>query len=77
MHVTQAPPFLLLLKLCFCSHIRGTSNDVGGLEPGHDLGCELVRELVREFVYGLGLELTFWWKDVFENITMQLRSFGG
>jgi len=52
------------------------------LEPGHDLCCELGRELVLgglgglglELVHGgFGLELTFWWKDAFENITMQLR----
>jgi hypothetical protein len=44
----------------------GTSNHVGGLDSGHDLG----RELARELLHGLDLELTFWWKDAFENITM-------
>jgi hypothetical protein len=43
----------------------GSSNHVEGLEPGHDLG--------RGLVHGLDLELTFWWKDAFENMTMQLR----
>jgi hypothetical protein len=51
----------------------GTSNHVGGLDPGHDLGREPGREVVRELLHGLDLELTFWWKDAFENMTMQLR----